>query len=415
VKKVLRRVIFGVLLAGAIIAGSCTDLRYGLVSLFSPSYAPAAKRTGDRPQPIFDGNDVSRPKIAIELSEIATELVQPTDIQFVPGDPRLMIVLEKSGRAKWIDLDKRTAGTFFTVKVLDDSEQGLLGLAFHPQFQKNGRFFVNSTPRSGSDDVTRIAEWKVPPGSDLRKTAPKETETLLEIAQPYQNHNAGQLAFGPDGKLYIGMGDGGWANDPHGHGQNPRSLLGDMLRIDVDARDSGKKYAVPADNPFVGKKDYAPEIWAIGLRNPWRYTFDPQGRLIVADVGQDLHEEIDIVERGANLGWNIREAAHCFAPKTGCETKGLIDPIFEYGRDDGGSVTGGFVAKNAPLAGKYVFGDFLSGRLWALDLPPAPVKAYALGRWPILPSTFGIDAEGAIYVADYADGIVYRIDAAKKE
>jgi glucose/arabinose dehydrogenase len=214
--------------------------------------------------------------------------------------------------------------------------------------------------------------------------------------------------------LYIGFGDGGSADDPHGNGQNLSTLLSKMLRIDVDRRDPGLQYAIPKDNPFVGKAGARPEIWAYGLRNPWRYSFDPRGRLIVADVGQNHEEEIDIVERGANLGWNRREGRHCFPIGQSCDAKGLVDPIFEYGRGDGISVTGGYVyqGKALPeLAGKYIFGDYGSGRVWALDLPDTikPTTAKVLGVWPRTFSTFGRDGSGEIYAGDYASGEIVRM------
>lgn len=416
-----RAVLFGSIIAAiAITSGvvfSCSDIRHTLVPVFSPEYEPAEKAAANQLHPDFDGNDASRARIDVALTLIETGFIQTTDLQFVPNDPSLLIVLEKAGIAKWFDLETKKSGVLFQIAVLDVSEQGLLGLAFHPKFLENGRMYFNYTPTSNNKEVTRVAEWTVPPGSDLRTVKPVEKRTIIEIVQPYQNHNAGQLAFGPDGYLYFGLGDGGWADDPHNHGQDLATALGSMFRIDVDKAEGSKQYAVPADNPFIGREGILPETWAYGLRNPWRYSFAPDGRLVVADVGQDLFEEIDLVDKGANLGWKIREARHCFDPKEGCKTEGLVDPIFEYGREDGGSVTGGFVAlaDSVPaIKGKYVFGDFLSGRLWALDLPEkagADAKVYALGRWPILPSTFGRDAEGRLYVADYPSMNIYRIDA----
>ena len=174
----------------------------------------------------------------------------------------------------------------FAVEVRTASEEGLLGLAFHPRFAENGRFFLNYVVGHEGDDVSRIAEWTHSAPSDLKGGQATERRILMSVAQPYANHNAGQLAFGPDGYLYVGWGDGGYRDDPHGNGQKPDALLGKMLRIDVDREADGRPYAIPADNPFVGKTGYRPEIWALGLRNPWRYAFDPKGRLVVADVGR---------------------------------------------------------------------------------------------------------------------------------
>jgi glucose/arabinose dehydrogenase len=361
----------------------------------------------------------ARAQIAIALEKVADGFEQPTDIQFVPDQDQRAVVLEKTGKAHWLDLAQGEHDELFRVEVLTDSEEGLLGLAFHPAFARNGRFFINYVASKNGEDTTHIAEWKLSPktGMDVRGAKAEPVRMLLEVKQPYANHNAGQLVFGPDGKLYIGLGDGGARDDPHGNGQNPRTLLGSMLRIDVDGRDEGKPYRVPPDNPFVGKPEYLPEIWAYGLRNPWRYSFDPEKRLIVADVGQDHYEEIDIVQAGDNLGWKIKEGASCYKGKPGdCERGDLVDPIFAYGRDQGASITGGFVytgQRITALRGLYVFADYVSGRLWAIELPrdrkQAVTQAKTLGQWPILPATFGRDAHGEIYVASFTRGEIYRL------
>ncbi len=364
----------------------------------------------------FTGKDENRKRLSIRLTPVAEGLSEPTDIQFVPGKTTPMIVLEKKGRAVWHDLAGKS-GTLFEVKVLTASEEGLLGLAFHPDFLHNGKFYTNIVIDVNGQDTSRVSEWIHPHPVDITKGTPRENRVIMEVAQPYQNHNAGQLAFGPDGMLYIGWGDGGWRFDPHGNGQNGMTMLGSMLRIDINKSEGGKPYAVPRDNPFLGKGCCLPETYAIGLRNPWRYSFDPRGRLIVADVGQDLHEEIDIVTAGSNLGWNIREGAHCFQPKTGCRTQGLTEPIYEYGREEGQSITGGYVYTGksiAALKGKYIFGDFVSGRLWAIDLPEKADgrsgEAITLGKWPLLISTLGRDGAGEIYIANFGTGIIYRLD-----
>jgi glucose/arabinose dehydrogenase len=391
----------------------CAGARRTLVSFLSPSYEPEENPAGF--VPLFEGRDAARNRIDVGLRKVAGGFNQITDLQFVPGAPALMVVLEKEGRAVVFDRENGERREWFKIQVVTDSEAGLLGLAFHPAFEENGKFYLNYVKRSKGADISRIAEWKADP-QNLSAGA-QEARVLLEVEQPYANHNAGQLAFGPDGYLYIGWGDGGWMNDPHSHGQNPATLLGAMLRIDVDRQEDGKPYAVPADNPFVGKKGYLPEVWAFGLRNPWRYSFDRHGRLIVADVGQDLWEEVSVVSKGDNLGWNIREGKHCFEPKEKCKQEGLTEPVYEYGREDGSSITGGYVYEgNAvpALRGKYVFGDFVSGRLWAMAIPSesgAAVTASTLGKWPILPSTFGQDAEGEVYVGSFVAGDVYQIVA----
>jgi glucose/arabinose dehydrogenase len=265
---------------------------------------------------------------------------------------------------------------------------------------------------------TTVAEWRAEDPS-LGRGGARQTRVLLEISQPYANHNAGQLAFGPDGMLYIGVGDGGKRADPLGHGQNLGTLPGSMLRIDVNGKQDGLAYRIPPDNPFVDRPGARPEIWAYGLRNPWRFGFDPLGRLIVADVGQDAFEEIDIVSRGANLGWPVREASHCFGEAPKCTPRGFVDPVFEYGRDWGKSITGGksYAGKSVPwLVGRYVFADYVSGAVWALRLPDAG-KAYSsdcvkIAQRSWMPSTFGRDEDGELYLGDFASGDIWVLTGA---
>ncbi len=359
-------------------------------------------------EPEFDAVDASKDRLEITLAEVATGLEQLTDVQFAPGASDRFVALQKGGKASVVSVTDGSKVPWFSVDVLTVSEQGLLGLAFHPDFAKNHRFYVNYTPADAKPEVTRIAEWT----GDLDGT-PKETAVLLEVEQPYQNHNAGQLAFGPDGMLYVGFGDGGLRNDPKGHGQRADTMLGAMLRLDVDHPSDGKPYGIPADNP--AKPGWLPETWAIGLRNPWRYSFAPDGRLVIADVGQNAWEEVSIAAAGDNLGWVTREAEHCFPPDSECSAEGLVDPVYSYGRGEGQSITGGHVYTGSgipELTGKYVFGDFVTGRIWALDLPSdrsrrAPVTA--LGKWPLLISTFAVDGSGNVFVGDFGAGRVLRL------
>lgn len=364
-------------------------------------------------KPEFTGKDVSRKRIAVQLQEWATGFKEPTDVQFVPGDPATVLVLEKAGTLLRVTKqDPKVRSAIWKRPVKTSSEMGLLGMAFHPDFARNRKIYLNYNPEEGAKR-TRISELVL----DLKTYQAGQERILLEVAQPYPNHKAGQLVFGPDKMLYIGLGDGGFANDPQNHGQRTDSLLGKILRIDVTA-DAKKPYCIPTDNPFVSDKKYAPEIWAVGIRNPWRYTFDPTGRLIVADVGQNLWEEVTFVTKGSNQGWRVKEASHCFQPEKNCPAAGMNDPWLEYGRDDGASITGGYVyqGKALPaLKGKYVFGDYVSGRVWAADLPAAGAENKttttfeALGRWPIQISTFGRDGDGEIYLADFSGGAIYRV------
>lgn len=413
--------------AVAATCASCQSLGRAVISVMGDSkkYKPGAVPDGGSGggggavagalPATYDGKDAARRRVEVALQPVARGFDSPTDVQFPPGESKLCVVLEKGGAAKWASVADGASGPLFSVNVLTDSEEGLLGLAFHPKFAENGRFFLDYVAEVDGKDTSVIEEWRVPPGADLRTAHPKAERRLLTQVQPYQNHNAGQLAFGPDGMLYVGFGDGGFADDPHGNGQSPKTWLGKMLRIDVDRAEGGKAYAVPADNPFVGKAGWLPEIWALGLRNPWRYSFDPRGRLVVADVGQNLWEEIDLVERGANLGWNLREGRHDFKPEETHPIVELVEPVYDYGHDEGQSITGGSVyeGKSVPaLDGKYLFADFTAGRVWALDLPDragaAAGEPWALGRWSMLPATFGKAADGEVYLADFGEGVLYR-------
>lgn len=383
-------------------------IRRWLVVVYTPEYRPP-RPSGIAPR-------------GLKWVKVAEGFDHPTDVQFVPGGNGAAVVLEKGGKARYCvpakpgDTPSKAAPTpVLDLDVLTDSELGLLGLAFHPEYAKSGRFYVNYNPAKGGMR-TRISEWTLA-AADLGKTNARSERLVLEVSQPYQNHNGGQLAFGPDGYLYVGLGDGGFRNDPHGNGQNLGVLLGKMLRLDVASRSAGG-YGVPSDNPFVGRKGVRPEIWAYGIRNPWRFSFDPLNRLVVGDVGQDTWEEIDLVHAGDNLGWNVREARHCFSPKENCRTEGLVEPVFEYGRDSGSCVTGGYVYTGADvpeLDGQYVFGDFVSGRIWSMKLPGPNLasnelsSARELGKWPFLISSFGRDEAGELYLLDYAEGGLYRL------
>ncbi|MEL6347301.1 MAG: PQQ-dependent sugar dehydrogenase [Myxococcota bacterium] len=412
----------------ALTVTGCEPARNWAVRMFSNEYEARDAGGGQRDgalSPIYDGADAERARIPVRLRPVADGFTAITDVQFPPGASDRMVVLEKGGKAWVMRAGAEGYGDralLMDVNVEVASEQGLLGLAFHPGFAENGRFYVNYVAKKPDGDCTEIAEWTVAdPSAEIWTTAP--SRTILSVRQPYANHNAGQVIFGPDGMLYVGFGDGGWRDDPHAHGQNRRSFLGAMLRLDVDHPTDTRGYAIPADNPFIQDATYAPEAWAIGLRNPWRYSFDTNGRMIVADVGQNTYEEVDVVTAGDNLGWSVREGRHCFPPSVdGCPVPGedgIVDPIYEYPHAEGTSITGGYVVthpQDAALNGKYVFGDFTSGRIWALELPeekkanPDVALVHSLGRFGMLISTFGRDADGRVYVADYQSGLVYRIE-----
>ncbi|WP_419193510.1 PQQ-dependent sugar dehydrogenase [Kolteria novifilia] len=282
------------------------------------------------------------------------------------------------------------------------NEEGFLGLAFHPDYKDNGEFFAyyTTTDKPHTSVISRFKVSKENPD----KADPEFEEELLRIPQPFWNHNGGTIAFGPDGYLYIGLGDGGAANDPHGNAQNLGTLLGSILRIDVDNKDSGKNYAIPKDNPFVNKEGAKPEIYAYGVRNIWRLAFDREtGTLWAGDVGQNLWEEIDIVKKGGNYGWNLRESMHGFGPNGSDSRKNLIDPIWEYDHQVGKSITGGTVyrgSKVPELKGKYLYADYVSGTIYALTYDEKTGKVIAnelipSQKMPIL--SFGEDEDGEVY------------------
>ena len=298
-------------------------------------------------------------------------------------------------------------------KVKYGGELGLLGLAFHPDYKNNGYFYVNYTASDPLRSV--IARYTVRPKN--RNSADKNSERiLLEVNQPYSNHNGGQIAFGTDGYLYIALGDGGSGGDPLNNGQKRSALLGKMLRIDVDCTSGNKNYCIPPENPFVGNtQGYKEEIYAYGLRNPWRFSFDPvTGWMWAGDVGQNSWEEIDIIEKGKNYGWRIMEGNHCYNPSSDCNTSGLTLPIWEYRHEDHGncSITGGYVyrgTKFSELYGKYIYGDYCSGRIWALSYDGTNTATNTLLlKEDIEISSFGIDEDNELYICDL-NGKVYKL------
>lgn len=341
---------------------------------------------------------------------------RPVDLQHSPDNTNRIFVLEQEGVITVFPNDKNVSSktTFLDIRErVDDAgnEEGLLGLAFHPDYKTNGYFYVNYT--ASNPNRTVISRFKV--SSDANKADASGEQEILTFRQPYSNHNGGQVSFGPDGYLYIAVGDGGSGGDPHDNGQNRSTLLGSILRIDVNKQEGGKKYGVPADNPFAGNSNgYREEIYAYGLRNPWRFSFDTaNGRLWTGDVGQNAFEEIDIIEKGGNYGWNIMEGNHCFEPGNGCNRAGLKLPIHEYGRDEGISVTGGFVYRGPTvksLGGKYIYADYATRRVWALNHTNLnkPVNSLLLEA-DFNISSFGVDQNNELYLCGF-DGKIYRLE-----
>jgi glucose/arabinose dehydrogenase len=299
------------------------------------------------------------------------------------------------------------------------NEEGLLGLAFHPRFAENGEFFVYYSTKE-SPNTSVISRFRVSE-EDPNRADPESEQPLLVIPQPYWNHNGGGLLFGPNGYLYIALGDGGSANDPHGNGQNLGTLLGSLLRIDVDRRDEGRPYAIPRDNPFRDTAGARPEIYAYGLRNVWGMAIDPVNNLhYAADVGQDRWEEINLIVRGGNYGWSLREGRHQFGSEGSGPREDLIEPIWEYSHAVGKSITGGVVyrgRKLPELEGCFLYADYITGGMWALKYDPDGQRVVAnrpLAVPPLPVIAFGLDAEGEVYFSD-TFGMVYRLEPATPE
>jgi glucose/arabinose dehydrogenase len=328
---------------------------------------------------------------------IVSGLQRPVDLQ--PDGSGRLFIIEKAGQIRIIQNDQLVEAPFLDITDRVNStgnEQGLLGLAFHPQYAQNGRFFVNYTDNNGHNVIARFQVSNDPNSAD-----PNSEVRLLAVDDPFPNHNGGVLAFGPDGYLYAGLGDGGSQGDPFGNGQNTKALLGKILRLDVN---SAEPYAVPADNPFEN------EVWAYGLRNPWRFSFDKStDDLYIGDVGQDTWEEIDFLPKGSrggtNFGWNFREGAHDYK---GGGPQGLVDPVAEYSHAEGGcSVTGGYVYRGSmpEWNGIYLYGDYCSGKIWGLVHSDSGWQSKMLFDLDLTITSFGQDQTGELYLLSDNGGV----------
>ena len=360
-----------------------------------------------------DGPALPLEQVRLEL--VADGLRAPTGLVSAGDGTGRIFVLEQAGLIRVIRDGALEPNPFLDLSddVVAGGEQGLLGLAFHPGFAANGRLFVNYTDLAGD---TVVAEYIAPGGE---RAEPASARRLLFIDQPHEFHNGGGVAFGPDGYLYIGVGDGGWPGDVIGTGQNTDTLFGTILRIEVDATSADLPYAIPADNPFAGGGGRA-EIWDYGLRNPWRFSFDPlTGDLFIADVGQVTHEEIDRhpagTPGGLNFGWSITEGLHCFEADT-CDTTGLTWPLLEYGgrrlKTGNCAIIGGPVYRGNALPtldGRLIFGDFCSGRIWTLVVGADGSVPEEQLDTDLTITSFGVDEDGTPLLADYVGGSVYRL------
>ena len=337
-----------------------------------------------------------------------TNLAQP-----IGGDDRLFVT-EQAGRILAFpnDQDADVLEVFLDIRDRvnnSGSEEGLLGLAFDPRFADNGYLFVYYSASGPRRSV--LSRFTAHGGRD--EGDPDSELVILEVPQPFGNHNGGQIAFGPDGYLYIGLGDGGAAGDPRSNGRNTATLLGSVLRIAVSESTEAIPYRIPADNPLLGQPGARPEIWAYGLRNPWRFSFDrDSGDLWAADVGQNRLEEVDLVTAGGDYGWNTMEGTKCFSPPDSCDASGTIPPVWEYSADEGCSIIGGYVYRGPglpSLSGAYVFGDYCAGKIWAIRYDSARVtESLLVADTDLRITSFGEDRDGRLYVLSQRSGI-YRL------
>ena len=380
--------------------------------------APAAPASPDDPVP--NGARQVPPfdpaSFTLEVEPVVSGLRAPLFVTHAGDGSGRMFIVEQGGTIRIAVNGQVQREPFLDVTslVVSGGERGLLGLAFHPRYRENGRFFIYYTARGTGENT--VAAYRV--SADPDHAEPRSTAILFAIPDRFPNHNGGMIAFGPDSYLYIGTGDGGSGGDPDRNGQNRQALLGKILRVDVDG---GDPYAIPPDNPFVGQDDALPEVWAYGLRNPWRFSFDrATNDLWIGDVGQNAYEEIDLQPAGSrggeNYGWNRMEASQCFPIGSRCSTDGLVMPVAEYPtRRPECAVTSGYVYRGSAypaLAGGYFYADYCSGRIWSLH-PGAD------GTWvptelldtDLSISSFGEDEAGEVYLTDLAGGRVYRLTA----
>lgn len=411
----------------------------GVLLLLGCSKNPASSASSpsvpiDGPHPLAPGSErpknptclaPSRPAAAVELERVFGNLDVEAPVGLVQASKQAgeqsgrWYLIEQRGRVRsfFTDTSGNTTNlvtTNLTSRVAAPEnldERGLLGIALHPRFPADPRVFLVFTASSGGH-VNQLSSFLVQNGAlDLASEV-----SILVVPQPYTNHNGGGIVFGPDGYLYYGLGDGGSRADPLGHGQNTQTLLGAMLRLDVDNPSGGRAYGIPTDNPFADGVDGLPELYAYGLRNPWRFSFDRDtGELWAGDVGQNHWEEIDVIERGGNYGWNVREGEVCFPIGTpDCQSAGLIPPVHVYRNPDNGSrsVTGGYVYRGTALPdllGHYLFADYVTGQLWSLSPAADGRKVKELSQTGLAISSFAEDQDGELYLLDHAEGRVFKI------
>lgn len=381
---------------------------------------PTPSRAPTRPAPTNTTAPSNNNSFSISAEPFIGDLTRPVYVTHAGDGTNRLFIVEQPGRILIAANGRLRAEPFLDIRekiTTRGNEQGLLGLAFHPDYKNNGSFFVNYSRVPDGDNV--IARYRVSDDSNIADANSEEILLTVDGLEP--NHNGGMLAFGPDGHLYIGTGDGGGAGDRHGtigNGQNLDTLLGKILRLDVN----GDPYEIPPTNPFVNRADARPEIWAYGLRNPWRFSFDrATGDLYIADVGQGRAEEVDFQpassKGGENYGWRILEGEGCYDESQNCARRDLVAPIAEYSHDFGCSVTGGYVYRGQKypwLAGQYIFADYCSGIVWATARDAnGQWQTNQVGKFDDTISSFGEDAAGELYAAGHGDGAIYKLTSAQ--
>jgi glucose/arabinose dehydrogenase len=356
----------------------------------------------------------TRHQYGVKVAFPNVQFKDPVGIYAAGDQSNRLFVVEQAGVIKVLENNEGTnaASVFLDIsnRVTSGGELGLLGVAFPRQFNQSGFFYVYYTTDNPLRSI--VSRFSVSQTNANQADVSSE-KVLLQVEQPFPNHNGGQISFGPDGYLYIGLGDGGGAGDPSGNAQNRSTLLGKILRIDVNAASGSLNYSIPRDNPFIGNNQgFREEIYAYGLRNPWRFSFDSvTGQLWVGDVGQDRIEEVDIVKSGGNYGWNIMEGSLCYSPPSGCNQTGLSRPIWEYNHTLGDSIIGGFVYRGAAfldLAGTYIYGDYGSGKIWGLRYDGINSTNSELTATGVHITSFGLDQKGELHICA-SDGNVYRL------
>ena len=397
----------------------------------SPSASPAASTVPTPASTTVAGSAAASPApstasgafdpsgFTVDVAVAVSGFDSPLDVTNAGDGSGRLFVVEQAGRIRLVKGGALVERPFLDItgRIASGGERGLLGLAFHPDYPKDPRFFVNYTDRDGN---TVVSQFTVS-GADPDLGDPGSEVVLMHIAQPFENHNGGAVVFGPDGMLYIATGDGGSGGDPQGNGQRLDTHLGKILRIDINvAPGSSTAYQVPADNPFVTTAGAKPEIWFYGLRNPWRIRFDREtGDLWIGDVGQNAWEEIDVAragQKGLDYGWNIMEATHCFNPSSGCDQTGLTLPVAEYDHDLGCAVIGGVVVRDPSqgrLNGGYLFGDACSDNLWLMDPAGDQLRKAALvAKMGRTLSSIGEAEDGSVYATNLESGELLRISSA---